>query len=62
MDWNNFMLQLDYRTPFNPEEQAYYEHIAEGLDRQLSKTIEWFIQQQQKMKKKIKIKMIIIIN
>lgn len=41
MDWNNFMLQLDYRTPFNKEEQQYYEHICQGLDRQLSATIEW---------------------
>ena len=41
MDWNNFMLQLDYRTPFTKEEQEYYTHICQGLDRQLSTTIEW---------------------
>ena len=38
---NNFMLQLDYRTPFNKEEQEYYTHICQGLDRQLSQTVEW---------------------
>ena len=41
MDWNNFMLQLDYRTPFTKEEKEYYTHICQGLDRQLSTTIEW---------------------
>ena len=41
MDWNNFILQLDYRTPFNKEEQEYYTHICQGLDRQLSQTVEW---------------------
>ena len=41
MDWNNFMLQLDYRTPFTKEEQEYYEHICQGLDRQLAATVEW---------------------
>lgn len=41
MDWNNFMLQLDYQTPFTAEEQAYYEHICQGIDRQLAQTIEW---------------------
>ena len=41
MDWNNFMLQLDYRTPFTKEEQEYYTHICQGLDRQLAQTIEW---------------------
>ena len=41
INWNNFLLQLDYRTPFTAEEQAYYEHICQGLDRQLQQTIEW---------------------
>ena len=41
MNWNNFLLQLDYRTPFTKEEQEYYTHICQGLDRQLSTTIEW---------------------
>ena len=41
MDWNNFILQLDYRTPFTKEEQEYYEHICQGLDRQLAQTMEW---------------------
>lgn len=41
MDWNNFMLQLDYRTPFTKEEQEYYTHICQGLDRQLAQTVEW---------------------
>lgn len=41
IDWNNFLLQLDYRTPFNKEEQEYYTHICQGLDRQLAQTIEW---------------------
>lgn len=41
INWNNFLLQLNYRTPFTAEEQAYYEHICQGLDRQLSQTIEW---------------------
>jgi len=41
INWNNFLLQLDYRTPFTAEEQAYYEHICQGLDRQLAQTIEW---------------------
>lgn len=41
VDINNFFLQLDYKTPFNSEEQAYYEHICQGLDRQLTQTIEW---------------------
>lgn len=38
---NNFMLQLSYKEPFNKEEQAYYEHLCQGLDRQLAQTIEW---------------------
>ena len=38
---NNFCLQLDYRTPFNQEEQSYYNHICQGLDRQLAQTVEW---------------------
>jgi hypothetical protein len=38
---NNFMLQLSYKEPFNPEEQKYYEHLCQGLDRQLAQTIEW---------------------
>lgn len=41
VDINNFFLQLDYKTPFNPEEQAYYEHLCQGLDRQLAQTITW---------------------
>ena len=41
MNLNNFMLQLDYRDPFNAEEQAFYEAICMGLDRQLSHTAEW---------------------
>jgi SPP1 gp7 family putative phage head morphogenesis protein len=41
MDWNNFLIQLDYRTPFNKEEQELYESICQGLDRQLSATIDW---------------------
>ena len=41
VDINNFFLQLDYKTPFNKEEQAYYEHLCQGLDRQLAQTIEW---------------------
>lgn len=41
INWNNFLLQLDYRTQFTAEEQAYYEHICQGLDRQLAQTIEW---------------------
>lgn len=41
MNLNNFMLQLDYREPFNAEEQALYEAICLGLDRQLSHTSEW---------------------
>ena len=41
MNLNNFMLQLDYREPFNAEEQAFYEAICMGLDRQLSHTAEW---------------------
>ena len=41
MNLNNFMLQLDYRDPFNQEEQALYESICMGLDRQLSHTAEW---------------------
>lgn len=41
MNLNNFMLQLDYREPFNAEEQALYESICLGLDRQLSQTAEW---------------------
>lgn len=38
---NNFMLQLSYKEPFNKEEQAYYEHLCQGLGRQLAQTIEW---------------------
>ena len=41
VDINNFMLQLSYKEPFNPEEQAYYEHLCQGLDRQLAQTITW---------------------
>ena len=41
VDINNFFLQLDYKTPFNQEEQAYYEHLCQGLDRQLAQTVEW---------------------
>jgi SPP1 gp7 family putative phage head morphogenesis protein len=38
---NNFMLQLDYRTPFNAEENSYYQHIAEGINNQLTMTIQY---------------------
>ena len=38
---NNFMLQLSYKEPFTKEEQQYYEHICQGLDRQLAQTITW---------------------
>ena len=41
VDINNFMLQLSYKEPFNKEEQELYESICQGLDRQLSTTIEW---------------------
>ena len=41
VDINNFFLQLDYKTPFNKEEQEFYESICQGLDRQLSATIDW---------------------
>ena len=41
MDWNNFLLQLDYKTPFTVEELEFYESICKGLDRQLSLTIDW---------------------
>ena len=41
VDINNFMLQLSYKEPFNADEQKYYEHICQGLDRQLAQTITW---------------------
>jgi SPP1 gp7 family putative phage head morphogenesis protein len=41
LNLNNIMLQLDYRNPFNAEEQAFYESICQGLDRQLPTTVQW---------------------
>ena len=41
MNINNFMLQLEYRQPFNQEENSYYQHIAEGINNQLLLTIEF---------------------
>jgi SPP1 gp7 family putative phage head morphogenesis protein len=41
LNLNEFMLQLDYRNPFNAEEQVFYESICQGLDRQLSTTVQW---------------------
>lgn len=39
MNLNNFMLQLDYRDPFNQEENQYYQHICAGIENQLLTTI-----------------------
>ena len=39
MNLNNFMLQLEYRQPFNNEENQYYQHICEGINNQLLTTI-----------------------
>ena len=41
LDINNFFICLNYHTPFNKEEQEFYESICQGLDRQLSATIQW---------------------